>query len=87
METTIGQNDRRIYVICRKDFSVVAVIELDDSTHTRQDRKKSDEIKDAAFKGVDVEILRLTPGALPAVSSIQTAFQAFLKQSPLSEPS
>lgn len=68
------------YVVCRKDFSVVAVIELDDSTHEREDRKKSDEVKNAAFKKVGIEVLRLTPGNLPASESIAIAFATFLKK-------
>ena len=68
------------YVVCRKDFSVVAVIELDDSTHERADRQKSDEVKNAALKKVGIEILRLKPGNLPAPESVTVAFATFLKK-------
>ena len=74
------------YVVCRKDFSVVAVIELDDSTHEREDRQKSDEVKNTAFKKVGFEILRLKPGNLPATESIKTAFETFLTKHAPSPP-
>lgn len=67
------------YVVCRKDFSIVAVIELDDSTHEKPERQKSDEVKNAAFKAVGIEVLRLKPGKLPEAASIQMAFNTLLK--------
>lgn len=70
------------FAVCRKDFSIVAVIELDDATHEREDRKKSDEVKSAAFKKVGIEVLRLKPGNLPATDSIKAAFETLQKQSP-----
>lgn len=68
------------YVVCRKDFSIVAVIELDDKTHEKPDRQKSDEVKDSAFKAVGIEVLRLKPGKLPEVTSIEAAFNTFVKK-------
>ena len=68
------------YVVCRKDFSVVAVIELDDSTHEAADRQQSDAVKNAAFKQLGIKILRLQPGNMPAAESIAVAFATFLKK-------
>lgn len=69
------------YVICTKSFSVVAAIELDDSTHEREDRKKSDAIKDIVFKQLGIELLRVHPTQLPEVDALRSTFNVFLEHS------
>lgn len=38
------------FVVCNKDSSIVAVIELDDATHQREDRQVADAKKDKAVR-------------------------------------
>lgn len=61
------------FVICRKDASIVAVIELDDSTHQKLDRQIADNKKDQALAAADVRIIRWQATAIPDVSSIKIA--------------
>lgn len=61
------------FVICRPDFSVEAVIELDDSTHERPDRKKSDAVKDVAFSAVNCPLIRFHVRHMPSVEEIREA--------------
>jgi hypothetical protein len=61
------------YVICLKDnFDIVAVIELDDPTHERQDRKKADADKDTALNGAGYKIIRWK--SIPDVQTIRRIF-------------
>ena len=46
------------YVICGKDLSVVAVIELDDASHQKALRKVADAKKDRALRSANVPIYR-----------------------------
>jgi very-short-patch-repair endonuclease len=59
------------FVVCNKDFSVAAVIELDDSSHDRPDRRKSDADKDAALGGAGIRIIRWR--SLPSDADIRAA--------------
>lgn len=60
------------FVICNPDFSIRAAVELDDGTHERDNRKKSDEIKNATFAAVDVPLIRFHVRALPNVEEIRS---------------
>lgn len=59
------------FVVCNKDFSVAAVIELDDSSHDRADRRKADADKDAALRSAGIRIVRWSVKALPDTAQIQ----------------
>lgn len=60
------------FVICNPDFSVRAVVELDDGTHEREDRKKSDEIKDATFAAIGMPLMRFHVRSMPSVEQIRS---------------
>lgn len=62
------------YVVCRKDASVVAAIELDDSTHEREDRKKADQDKEHALASAGVKLIRWQVKKLPDVQTIRETF-------------
>lgn len=76
-------NDRRIwfnrisqksvdFVICLPhDFTVVAVIELDDMSHTRPHRVRADTTKDVALRIAGHPILRFKCHAMPTVEQIR----------------
>lgn len=59
------------FVVCNKDFSVLAVIELDDSTHQRSDRIKADAVKDHVLKSAGLRLMRWHVKELPSVEQIQ----------------
>ena len=59
------------YVICTKDASVVAVIELDDATHDRPDRQSSDSKKEKAIGSAGLRLVRWNVKSIPDVSRIR----------------
>ena len=59
------------FVVCNKDSSVVAVIELDDSSHEREDRQKTDAKKDKALAAAGVPVIRWQTKALPGDAAIK----------------
>jgi hypothetical protein len=59
------------YLICKKDFSVVAAIELDDSKHNAErDKKRDQTLKEAGLKTI-----RWNVKNLPNVQEIRTSVQ------------
>ncbi|TAN46330.1 MAG: DUF2726 domain-containing protein [Methylococcaceae bacterium] len=58
------------FVICNKDSSIIAVIELDDSTHNTQERKITDAKKDNAIQAAGLRIIRLEAKQLPSESTL-----------------
>jgi hypothetical protein len=62
------------FVVCLKDSTVVAIVELDDSTHARASRRKADADKDKALTSAGVQIVRWTTKALPDEPAIRAAF-------------
>ena len=61
------------YVVCNKDSSVVAAIELDDSSHEGLRRKEADQRKDRALKSAGVPLVRWSVKALPDEAAIRVA--------------
>ena len=64
------------FVICKKDASIVAVIELDDSTHQKIDRQIADNKKDKALEAAAIKIVRWQAKSIPDISEIKAAFIA-----------
>jgi very-short-patch-repair endonuclease len=62
------------FVVCKKDSSIVAVIELDDATHQREDRQATDAKKDKALSSAHIRVVRWQTKAIPDVAAIQAAF-------------
>lgn len=61
------------FVICRKDFSVVCVVELDDSSHD----KAADFTRDTYMTSAGIETFRWHVRTMPAVSDIYNAMRKF----------
>ena len=53
------------FVLCRKDLSVVAVIELDDPSHLRPDRQYADARKNKALADAGIKLVRIPAGRPP----------------------
>jgi very-short-patch-repair endonuclease len=60
------------FVVCNKDSSIVAVIELDDATHRKDDRQAADAKKDKALTSAGVRIVRWQAKSIPDVATIQS---------------
>ncbi len=63
------------FVVCNKDSSIVAVIELDDSTHQRKDRQAADAKKDKALASANVRIVRWQAKSIPDIAAISATFK------------
>jgi hypothetical protein len=61
------------FVICAKDATVMAAVELDDKTHERSDRKATDEKKNKATAAAGVRLVRWNVKALPDEAAIRSA--------------
>jgi very-short-patch-repair endonuclease len=61
------------FVVCNKDSSIVAVIELDDATHQKPDRQAADAKKDKALGAAEINIFRWQTKSIPDVSAIKSA--------------
>lgn len=61
------------FVVCNKDSSIVAVIELDDATHQKPDRQAADAKKDKAIEAAEIKIIRWQAKSMPDVSAIKAA--------------
>ena len=59
------------FVVCAKDAKVVAVIELDDASHEKAERKRSDESKNRALAGAQIPLIRYRLGAMPDLAQIK----------------
>ena len=60
------------FVVCNKDTSIVAVIELDDATHQKEDRQAADAKKDKALASAGIRIVRWQVKLIPDIAAIQS---------------
>jgi hypothetical protein len=64
------------FLILNHDTSVVAAIELDDATHSREDRRRADARKSHALQSAGVPLIRWNVKSLPDSSAILAALPA-----------
>ncbi|MDD5250486.1 MAG: DUF2726 domain-containing protein [Rhodocyclaceae bacterium] len=62
------------FVVCLKDSTVVAAIELDDKTHEKASRAEADAKKEKALSAAGVALVRWNVSALPDENAIRLAF-------------
>jgi very-short-patch-repair endonuclease len=62
------------FVVCARDSSIVAVIELDDLSHEKDDHKARDAKKDKALGAAGIRVIRWQVKSLPDARSIRAAF-------------
>ena len=58
------------YLVCLKDFTVVAAVELDDSSHVVERDRQRDEL----LRSAGITVLRVHARELPSVDRIRAAF-------------
>lgn len=61
------------YVVCLKDSTVVAAIELDDASHEASARREADQRKERALNSAGVPLVRWSVRALPNEAEIRAA--------------
>ena len=62
------------FVVCLKDSTVVAAVELDDKTHEKASRVEADAKKEKALTAAGVSLIRWQVSALPDETTIREAF-------------
>jgi Protein of unknown function (DUF2726) len=62
------------FVVCSRDASVIAAIELDDQSHESESRAATDQKKNRATASAGVRLIRWHVKALPDLATIQNAF-------------
>ncbi len=67
------------FVVCAPDGSVIAAVELDDSSHELEERMATDAKKDAATAAAGVPLIRWHVRAMPDVRAIQAAFKVLAR--------
>lgn len=63
-------HNRGDFLVCNRDFEVVALVELDDSTHDKKEQKALDKRRDELMKAVGVKAIRYRN--LPEISKIRS---------------
>ncbi len=61
------------FLICDRDFAIIAAIELDDRTHERPGRAKPDATKNRALAAAGIPLVRWRVTALPDAQTIRAA--------------
>ena len=64
------------FVVCRKDSTVIAAIELDDKTHESSRRTATDDKKNKATADAGLRLIRWNVKALPDESAIQAQLRS-----------
>lgn len=63
------------FVVCRKDSSIISVIELDDKTHEKEERQFTDQKKDKALLSAGIPMIRWNTKSIPDIKDIQSIFK------------
>ncbi|MGJ8621086.1 MAG: DUF2726 domain-containing protein [Methylophilaceae bacterium] len=59
------------FLVCEKDFSIIAAIELDDNSHNRPDRQDADDKKNKVLTAAKVRLIRWHVNSKPDINQIQ----------------
>lgn len=62
------------FVVCLKDSTIVAAVELDDKTHEKAARVEADAKKEKALSAAGIPLVRWNVSALPDENAIRLAF-------------
>ena len=62
------------FVLCSKDSTIVAVIELDDASHKKAGRAAADAKKDKALKSAGIRVVRWQMNSIPDELEIKAMF-------------
>ena len=73
------------FVVCAKDATVLAVVELDDASHQSERRREADRRKSRAFEAAGLKLIRWNVAHLPADTVIRSTMLAAASL-PVSDP-
>lgn len=62
------------FLVCLKDSTIVAAVELDDKTHKKTSRIEADDKKEKALSAAGIALIRWQVSALPDETAIRQAF-------------
>jgi very-short-patch-repair endonuclease len=62
------------FVLCSKDSTIVAVIELDDASHKKAGRQAADAKKDKALRSAGIRVVRWQTTSIPDEAAIKATF-------------
>lgn len=62
------------FLVCLKDSTIVAAVELDDKTHEKASRVEADAKKEKALSAAGVSLIRWNVSSLPDENAIRLAF-------------
>lgn len=62
------------YLVCLKDFTIVAAVELDDKSHYSKDAQKRDDKKTHNLKAAEIPLIRWHAEFMPTVEQIRAQF-------------
>lgn len=62
------------FIVCLKDSTIIAAVELDDKTHEKASRIEADAKKGKALSAAGIELIRWHVSALPDEPAIRQAF-------------
>ena len=62
------------FVVCHKDSTIAAAIELDDKSHDKASRKEADDKKGKALSAAGIALIRWQASALPDEAAIWLVF-------------
>ena len=68
------------FVVCNKDSSILAVIELDEVSHLNEAQQEADVKKNKALASAGVRVLRWQVESLPDVAAIKSALNEEVEQ-------
>lgn len=71
------------FVVCRKDLSILAVIELDDSSHESEGRQSADAKKDKAIRSAGLALHRWHVKNIPSEGEIKGRLLKPLEEGPV----
>ena len=74
------------FVLCRSDFSIVAVIELDDPSHAQPHRQDADAHKTKAVESAGVTFVRIPAGPIPSETDLRRVIQSASRRHRRSPP-
>lgn len=59
------------FLVCEKDFSIIAAIELDDNSHNRAVRQEADDKKNRVLNAAKVRLIRWHVNSKPDINQIK----------------
>jgi hypothetical protein len=60
------------FVLCAPDFTAIAVIELDDRSHRREEQRERDRRKDSFLRAAGIKVVRVTVADMPNEQELMT---------------